>query len=393
MKRNILYAVFACGLLTACSEDKPSYCNLAVDTESLTINLDEASEGSLQVIEGNGNYKVTSSNEAVATAVASGSRIVVTGLKFGTSTLTITDWAKKSASVKVTVDKEQDLVMVKNSATMFWGESASAEVYTGNGGYTVASSDQTVATAVIDANGKITIDGVAPGKATLTITDKRQKTAEFSVNVIRHLIVDETDLTFLKVGEEVKFDIRDGNGGYTCSTDASASYVKCGISDDGNSVIVKGLKRGRIGSDSKTYYVTVKDREGQSKAFPLAYVDEEYLGKATYRYFVAGSSKSQTINTGKAGAIVYSDTFNMSEIAVKSAATGNYISGFSIRFAGDLSVGEKTDAVLYKITKGVTDLSKPFAVTGCRIDKVDSGWYWVSFQEEGKAYRSYIVTK
>ena len=42
--------------------------NLVADKKELTINLDEKAEGVIQIIQGNGNYKVTSSNEDVVTA-------------------------------------------------------------------------------------------------------------------------------------------------------------------------------------------------------------------------------------------------------------------------------------------------------------------------------------
>ena len=68
MKRNIIYlagiAICAIGLFSGCDEDAPSYANLAVNTKTLTINLDEATEGSFNIVEGNGNYKVISSTVA-----------------------------------------------------------------------------------------------------------------------------------------------------------------------------------------------------------------------------------------------------------------------------------------------------------------------------------------
>ena len=103
MKRNIIYlagiALCAIGLFSGCDEDLPSYANLTVNAETLTINLDETTEGSFSIVEGNGGYKVNSSDATVATAVISGNEVIVTGLEYGTATLTVTDWTKKSATV------------------------------------------------------------------------------------------------------------------------------------------------------------------------------------------------------------------------------------------------------------------------------------------------------
>lgn len=398
MKRNILYlagfALLANALLVSCSEDEPNYSNLEVDTQTITIDLDETEEGSCNIVEGNGNYRVTSSDESVATVALSGNKIIVTGLQYGSATITVSDWAKKSTNIKVVVDKEQVLAMTKGSATLFFDGTATDQVYTGNGEYAVTSANESVATATIDENGKVEIKGVAAGKTTLTVTDRRGKTAEVAVKVIRHLVVEDVDLTYMLMNEDVVINITDGNGGYTCSTTASASTkLTCRMSEDGKAVIVNSAKRQRIGSDNKTYYVTIKDQEGQSRDFVLGYVEQDYLSSPTFRYLVAGTAKSQTINTWKVGMVNYSDMFNMSEIAIKSAAMGNFISGFSVRFLGDLTVGEKTNPVLYRIYKGALVADSPIEITDCRIDKVENGWYWVSFQEAGQPRRSYIITK
>lgn len=86
MKRNIIYlagiALCAIGLFSGCDEDLPSYANLTVNAETLTINLDETTEGSFSIVEGNGGYKVNSSDATVATAVISGNEVIVTGLEY-----------------------------------------------------------------------------------------------------------------------------------------------------------------------------------------------------------------------------------------------------------------------------------------------------------------------
>ena len=87
MKKNRLYIagflLAAVNLFSGCSEDDPSYANLVADKQELTINLDEKAEGVIQIIQGNGNYKVTSSNEDVVTATIDNDQIQVTGLKAG----------------------------------------------------------------------------------------------------------------------------------------------------------------------------------------------------------------------------------------------------------------------------------------------------------------------
>ena len=346
MKEKLLHlagvALFTAGLFSGCDEDAPSYTNLAVDTETLTINLDETAEGSFRIVEGNGSYKVTSSDAEVVTAAISGDEVIVTGLQYGTATLTVTDWAKKSANVKVVVDQERDLVMKTSSTTMFLGESKTLEVYTGNQGYSITSSNESVATAKISEDGKIDIMTVTPGTATLTVKDKLNKTADITVKVIKKLLVDNSEeIVYLLTEEPVTIKILDGNGEYTCKNNGSATYLKCTMAENGTEVIVEGLKRYYF---NKT--ITISDKEGQS------------------------------IN-----------------ISVKYIATTASATGFAVEFTGDLTVGKKTKATLYKVAKNAVDKSKEYPVTDCQIDKIEDGWYWISFIEPGYTVRSYFITK
>ena len=176
MKRNIIHltgiVLCAIGLFSGCDKDLPSYTNLTVDAETLTINLDETTKGSFNITGGNSGYKVSSSNAAVATAVVSGNEVIVTGLEYGTATLTVIDWTKNSANVKVVVAQEQELAIKTSSTTMFFEEHKTLEIYTGNGGYSITSSNESVATAKISEDGKIEItSSTVPGTAILTVKD------------------------------------------------------------------------------------------------------------------------------------------------------------------------------------------------------------------------------
>ena len=81
----------------------------------------------------------------------------------------------------------------------------------------------------------------------------------------------------------------------------------------------------------------------------------------------------------------------MSELVIKG--TGTYASGFAIQFTGDLTVGDKNNAVLYKVTRNAIDKSVKYPAEDCRIDKVENDWYWVSFAEPNCTARSYFITK
>lgn len=391
MKINLLYLagflLAASTIFYGCDDDDPSYQELVPNTQELIINFDETPEGSIQMVRGNGNYKIVSSNEEVATAVAEGNTIKVTALKAGSAHLTVTDWAKKSTSIKVIVDQLSDLVLAVESAKMYPGESTEVDIYTGNRGYKVTVDNESVAKATVDEEGHIRIESLMPGAATVTVTDRLNKSAELSVNVIKKLTLDNSkEISYLSVGEPLTLKILDGNGGYTCTNNGSATYLKCTMADNGTEVIITGLRRTRFNKS-----ITISDQEGESISINVLYIDDPYLDNPSYRYLIAGSGSYQSLSTSTVGTITHAAEFNMSELVIKS--TGTYASGFAIQFTGDLAEGGKSDAVLYKVTRNAIDKSVKYPIEDCRIDKAEDGWYWVSFMEPNYKVRSYMITK
>lgn len=395
MKRNLLYLagllIAAIGIFSGCDEDTPSYSSLTTDTQELLINFDETAEGTFQMIQGNGNYKVTSSNEEVATAIVDGNIVKVTALKAGKTNLTITDWAKMSTNVQVIVDQMTDLVLTTGSTTMYPEENKTINIYTGNREYKVSVDDNSIVKATVNEEGQIQITSLTPGNAKITVTDRLNKKTELSVKVIKRLVVENTDpIDYLLIDTPVTIKILDGNGGYTCNNNGSATYLACEMSENGTEVTIKGLKRYRF---NKT--VTIRDKEGQSVDIHITYIDEPYLEATAYNFFLKTSvlpTANQSFGINKVGEVVYSEELNIAQIISKSntsATTG----GYAVEFSGNLEVGDKSNATMYKVTKGVVDKTTPFTITDCRIDKVEDGWYWVSFLQEGCTLRSYIITK
>ena len=392
MKKNRLYIagflLAAVNLFSGCSEDDPSYANLVADKQELTINLDEKAEGVIQIIQGNGNYKVTSSNEDVVTATIDNDQIQVTGLKAGDANVTITDWARMSTNVKVIVDQLVDLVLKVSSTVMYPNEDKTIEVYTGNGGYSITVDNPSIAKAAINDKGQIQIESLAPGTATFTVKDRRDKTTELIVKVKKRMVVDNSEnIPYLVIGTPATIKILDGNGGYTCTAGGSATYLKCSMSEDGTEVIIEGLKRYRYNNK-----VTIADQDGEKIEVTITAIDDPYLENPSYRYMLAGSYSYQSLSTSKVGEIMHSADFNLSQLLVKSSTTSS-ASGYAVQFTGDLGVGSKTNATLYKVTRNAVDKNAGYPIEDCRIDKVEDGWYWVSFLEPGYTVRSYFITK
>lgn len=137
------------------------------------------------------------------------------------------------------------------------GKTATVSVTGGTTPYTVASSDDKIATAVIDKS-TITITGVKAGAATITLTDKNKNTGKITVTV-KDATPNELDLsqkdatvaTSADVDKEVVVTIKGGVAPYTAES-KDAAIATATVKDD--KVTVKGIKAG-------TTTITVADKD------------------------------------------------------------------------------------------------------------------------------------
>lgn len=133
------------------------------------------------------------------------------------------------------------------------GATATVTVSGGTAPFTVASSDEIIATAQAD-NGTITVTGVKEGTATITVTDAKQVKGQFTVTVMESA---EEGLDFDKksvsvaVGEEETVTVIGDTMPYTATaTDTEIATVT--VQDD--KITIKGVKTG-------TTSVTVTDND------------------------------------------------------------------------------------------------------------------------------------
>lgn len=83
---------------------------------------------------------------------------------------------------KVYPNGNKDLVLSASSVNVGQGEDATVEITSGNGGYTVISADETVATATV-AGTTVTIHGVKGGSTTISVKDAAKKAKPIAVKV------------------------------------------------------------------------------------------------------------------------------------------------------------------------------------------------------------------
>lgn len=390
MKRNIAYLIgliFVGTMFIGCdNDDEQEYSDLTLDTEQLVIDLDKSTEGSIKIVKGNGNYKLSLSNDNVATVTVEDNIIRITGVEPGKTELTITDWAKKTTKAAIVVKRLEELILTDSDLSLLAGEIKATSVYVGNGGYTISSSNEAVAKGSIDETGNMTIEGIERGTATFTVTDGMGKSATMEVKVKRPLLLSQTkDVPIIFLGESVEINILDGNGGYKFSK-YSTSYLNVSLDVAGNKIVIKGLRYGKANTTLR-----VEDEEGSYVEFKVILVDDPYLNNIGMRYAI-NENDILHASASAVGSVVNSPEFKLNQLYVKTS-TSTAASGFGVRFSGDLTVGSKSGATWFKITRGAIDENTEAQATDLRIDKVESGFYWVSFMTEGKTSRSYIVVK
>lgn len=133
------------------------------------------------------------------------------------------------------------------------GMTDTVSVCGGTAPYTVLSADSAVAVAA-EAEGKITVTGVRPGTATITVTDKNALTGELAVTVkAAELNFDPAEVKVAVEAEET-VSMTNGKAPYTVKSEDEA--IATATEKDGV-LTVKGVKAGTTG-------ITVTDSEGRN---------------------------------------------------------------------------------------------------------------------------------
>ncbi len=265
MKNKILiFSVFIMALftITSCEKDDVQK-DLKIDKTSLALTA-KGEKGIVTVIEGNGSYKVTSSNESVATVqvadivTVGGAKktreavISVTPLSAGETTVTLMD-AYKEVSFKVTV-QAPDVTVKSDKAQVKVGENVEVEITDGSGKYEVVVEKQEVATAEVK-DAKVIVTGVKAGVSKVTVKDtETTKEVAVTVTVIpQDLEVDKEEVTITN-GAKVELAIMGGTAPYTVM---SSDDEKATVTVEGSKVQITAK------SEEGTPVITIKDSDNK----------------------------------------------------------------------------------------------------------------------------------
>jgi hypothetical protein len=235
--------------------------------EKSTVALLPNGTLSVNITNGNGEYKAVSSNENIAKATIAGNVITITAgadQDKAHTLIVITDRMFKRQSIDVAVSKLFDLTLSKTLADLEVAVPGKNEltvtINAGNAGYQVEAIENTAALVEINKTkletyGKFTVKALAAGIAKLKVTDAKGKEAIVTLNITAPaaIALSKNDITLAAVQGSADINITTGNGDYK-ATVANPLIAKAYV--NGSVLTIKGKING-------TTSVVVEDKKGQ----------------------------------------------------------------------------------------------------------------------------------
>lgn len=189
------------------SEDKTE---MTVSTEKIDVIKDQSKV--LEIQSGAGDYKASVLDKSIAEVSVEGNSILVIGKNYGNTELVVSDKNGNYKNVKVEVYKTDELKLANNSIELVlpFGKpsESSVMIVSGNGGYTIISSNKSVATVEIDPKNpeNIIIKAFSVGETELSVTDYRGLNAKVMITVIsKDTPFSDQQLESIKADNEVKY--------------------------------------------------------------------------------------------------------------------------------------------------------------------------------------------
>ena len=205
----------------------------------------------------------------VTTVASAGTRMIQTmGSGSAIVAYTQTGSNKQTDTWEITItDKTATATLDPASVSVAVGAEATSQIkvtnYTGTATYKVATKNEKIATATVDANGKITVKGVAAGDTTVTATvtmGSVTKTLDLAVKVTAKMAItlDKTAVTVYPKSTATVTATVSGSG--TVTTSSSDTNIAT-VSVNGKTITITGVKAG-----SATITAVYKEGNSEVKA-------------------------------------------------------------------------------------------------------------------------------
>ncbi|MEJ2882184.1 LamG-like jellyroll fold domain-containing protein [Pedobacter sp. GR22-6] len=291
-KNHFLLLYFAIGLsiaMVSCAKKDTTFNAVELQVEQSKIALLPAKSINVKIENGNGEYRVSTSNENVARASVAGDVVTITATSLqdrSHAVIIVTDKAFKRTSIDVEVAKVFNLTLDQTQAALEVDVPGKSEVVisisTGNFGYKtelMENSAQFVSLdpAKLESYGQLGIKARAAGIAKVKLTDAQGKEALITVNVSAPtaLTLSKTNIALDAIQASEEISISSGNGGYK-ATIANKYIAKASIS--GNTITITGKTKGNT-------TMTLQDKKGRTVTVNIAIDGPEYAMNLSDQYF------------------------------------------------------------------------------------------------------------
>ncbi|MCD8409357.1 hypothetical protein [Tenacibaculum finnmarkense] len=225
-KSNLIFSVLLLAFLTlftmvSCSEDPIPVVEMELNAYELTIK-EKGEQGIISVLNGNGDYKVTSSDDKIAVAKIVIDKetkevsISVKPITAGKVIISIEDSADKKMEVAVLV-QFVDVAVEKSAVSLSVSDVATVKILAGSGKYEISVDNENATAEIVGLDIKIT--GKVLGESEVTLTDIiTKKTAVITVKTIPVVKIEKSAVS-LNISDVATVKILEGSGKYEISVD------------------------------------------------------------------------------------------------------------------------------------------------------------------------------
>lgn len=216
-KMKCFYCFLITLLLFSCKDNNPAEQDAALAVSSTEITLSPNKPyAEITITKGAGNYKVTSSDAAVAQYVLIDNKLYITGYNIGNAIVTLTDQDKNQVKIKVTIDEFIARVYpVSNIVFIKTGDTKNITNTDSNPLYSLMDTASVIQVGGTANNLQITAKN--KGICTLYYLKEYWPTVTYNIQVVDHYLftVSPTAGSLqLAVGAESEYGILSGCGNY-----------------------------------------------------------------------------------------------------------------------------------------------------------------------------------
>jgi hypothetical protein len=269
-----------------------------------------------QITDGNGGYSVTSSNPSVIWVSGAGTNYTFTAKSSGTATITYRDQKGYYGSFTMTVTTPPRAIQANVSS---WStevaKTITLTITDGNGGYSVTSSNPSIATVSNTSSTVFTITGKSPGTSRIVIRDSRGQSVsgDITITAPARILRYTYWATTLNIWSSSRISISDGNGGYSVTSSNPAIASVSGSNTEWSIV----------GKSAGTTTITVRDQRGYYGQLKYTILAPLRSLRATIwtTNFIKGDSTLLNITDGNGGYTVTSSNPNIISVTRKNPAS------------------------------------------------------------------------